>query len=658
MRSCLCDFILLLFFFATCCRNVDLLAVATTVNTLELPEINLNQTTDMKLAFLGVPSEYINQSELVSRLPQSITQFAYPNTMTWTLNVSFVFYPFPKNVSDSLQNSAFYSTGSAYFNITLLDTLLSQFQDLAIPKCGYLLTFMWIPNATNHSWFYVQERLDLFLNRTDYFNDTPFKYWVFPSNFGGSRRALYFDISEVMEWAPSESLVTSTAFKLINNSLGDIFTNLLGVTDSRMIAADTQKYQNYKVKILWLNGTGQQLPLEPIREGFEDLMPWTSWSVTTETRPADNTLNGLIASRTVQLSTPLNYTLLLSDGTSFTIEAQRNVNWNPFENSGENDPINRYFFNHVGYYFNLADLEDKSTIPVVLLQLDNDTAFGGFIQAGVSWFPHNVVIIGFQGSVITSLGESGPLGLMHLLRHEVGHWVSLSHHSSSYGSDYPKIICSMRSITNQFCAFCKDARARISFISYYNATTRLLSKNQTKAAILENELNDALQLFYNWNYPEAVDTIASIYFALDTTPPNIISVIQAPPQSNVLPEDKVKVNATVTDDLSGVKKVILNYTANNGTWSTVDMINIPGDTWNATIPAFPYGTNVTYTIIAEDNFNNMITSQEMGLKYQYNVIPEFPSFLIPPLFMIATLLVVIICKTRHPESLIRQKNGD
>ena len=146
-----------------------------------------------------------------------------------------------------------------------------------------------------------------------------------------------------------------------------------------------------------------------------------------------------------------------------------------------------------------------------------------------------------------------------------------------------------------------------------------------------------------------MDTIASIYFTLDTTPPSIISVIQIPPQSNVLPEDKVKVNATITDDLSGIKKVILNYIADNGTWNIVDMMNIQGDVWNATIPAFPYGTNVTYNIIAEDIFNNMITSQEIGLKCQYNVIPEFPSLIILPLFMTATLIAAAFYR-KHRQS--------
>lgn len=647
MCFCLSVFTLILCLFTTPYHTINLLTIAEKTSTSQLMSIDQGQTADMRLAFLGVPSEYVNQSRLVSLLPQTIYQFAYPSTISWTLNFSFVFRQFPDNVSNSLRSNAFHSIGSTYLNITFLDSLLSQFEDLVIPKRGYLLAFMWIPNATGHSWFCVQERPDLFLNRTDYFNGTEAKYWVFPPNFGGMRRALYFDIGETMEQSPTESLVTGSVATLINNSLEDIFRNLLGATDSRMIAADLQRYQNYTVRILWINGTGKQLPLEQIQAGFEDLMPWTNWNVTIQTRPADGALNDFIESHTEQLSTPLNTTLLLSNGTSFTIEAHRNVIWNPLENSGENDPVDRYFFNHAKDNFNLTDLGDKSIIPVVLLQLSNDTAFGDSPEAGVSWFPYNVVIVGMQGNAITGWGETGPLLLVHLLRHEIGHWVSLNHHSPNYGPEYPKIICPMRTVTNEFCAFCKDARERISFISYYNATIELLSNNLTEASGLEARLNSALQSFYDWDYTQAVKSMASIYFELDTVPLNIINVTQTPPLDDVMPEDKVKINATITNDIGEVKTAILNYTSQNGTWNAIHMTNIEGNIWNATIPAFPLDTNVTYIIMAEDNLNNTITTQEMGLVNQYHVAPEFSTLLALPILIATTLLIATTHKRKH-----------
>ena len=133
-------------------------------------------------------------------------------------------------------------------------------------------------------------------------------------------------------------------------------------------------------------------------------------------------------------------------------------------------------------------------------------------------------------------------------------------------------------------------------------------------------------------------------FGSDTTPPNITDVSQFPFKNNVLPEDEVEVNATVTDDLSGVKQVTLNYTNGNGTWINVDMTNLEGNVWNVTIPKFPYCTNVTYAIIAEDNANNAITTGETGYEYQYHVIPELPSFIILSLFMLFTLIAVALAK--------------
>ncbi|MDH5391366.1 MAG: M28 family metallopeptidase, partial [Candidatus Bathyarchaeota archaeon] len=61
---------------------------------------------------------------------------------------------------------------------------------------------------------------------------------------------------------------------------------------------------------------------------------------------------------------------------------------------------------------------------------------------------------------------------------------------------------------------------------------------------------------------------------IDTTPPNITGVSQTPTKNNVLPRDEVKVNATVTDVVSGVERVALNYTNGNGTWVIAEMTNL------------------------------------------------------------------------------------
>ena len=132
-----------------------------------------------------------------------------------------------------------------------------------------------------------------------------------------------------------------------------------------------------------------------------------------------------------------------------------------------------------------------------------------------------------------------------------------------------------------------------------------------------------------------------VCFSIDTKPPNITNVHQFPRNDSVQAEDEVKINATVTDDVSGVKRVTLFYAYANssGTWiRVVNMTKLEGDIWNATIPGFPSGTNVTYTISAEDNVGNRITTVEMGYDIQYSVIPEFTLLIILSLFATATLL--------------------
>jgi hypothetical protein len=136
------------------------------------------------------------------------------------------------------------------------------------------------------------------------------------------------------------------------------------------------------------------------------------------------------------------------------------------------------------------------------------------------------------------------------------------------------------------------------------------------------------------------DTLGTI--TLDNTLPNITDVTQNPSQNAVSAEDHVEINATVGDTTSGIGQVELSYTVNETAHFTINMTNLQGPIFNATIPTLPYGTNVTYVIVAVDNANNTRTTQEMGLSYEYTVVPEITPFLILPLFMILTLLSVIL----------------
>lgn len=141
----------------------------------------------------------------------------------------------------------------------------------------------------------------------------------------------------------------------------------------------------------------------------------------------------------------------------------------------------------------------------------------------------------------------------------------------------------------------------------------------------------------------------TVLFTVDTTPPNITQIVQNPEESEVLPNETVTISVIVIDNTSGLKSVNLNYTCTNGsaTVATVlSMTNVQGNMWNATIPHFPYGTNVTYTITAEDNAGNTNSTQGIGQNHQYEVMPEYSALFILPLLMISSLLMMMFTKRR------------
>jgi len=149
---------------------------------------------------------------------------------------------------------------------------------------------------------------------------------------------------------------------------------------------------------------------------------------------------------------------------------------------------------------------------------------------------------------------------------------------------------------------------------------------------------------------------ATVWFTVDTTLPSITDITQLPVNVNGTMEDGVKINATVTDAISGVNQVVLNYTVDNETWVIAEMAKLEGDIWTGTIPESPHGTNVTYTIIAEDMVGNTIRSEDLfGQPNQYQVLPEFTSWIILPLFLTVTLIATILRK-KQPKKPKHQSN--
>jgi hypothetical protein len=138
---------------------------------------------------------------------------------------------------------------------------------------------------------------------------------------------------------------------------------------------------------------------------------------------------------------------------------------------------------------------------------------------------------------------------------------------------------------------------------------------------------------------------------LDTTAP-LIETPSRTPEGDVLPGQPVKVSVNIADATSNVKKVELYYTLDNGTtWEEpIAMgINTSTNLYEATIPAQSAGMWVRFKIVAYDYAGNNATENETEPYHIYQVIPEFLSIMILPLFILATLVTMILLKKRKPK---------
>lgn len=125
---------------------------------------------------------------------------------------------------------------------------------------------------------------------------------------------------------------------------------------------------------------------------------------------------------------------------------------------------------------------------------------------------------------------------------------------------------------------------------------------------------------------------------IDLSPPSIVHVSHTP--TSPTPDDTVTVSASVTDDMTGVKSVILLYsTDGGGAWTSVTMtFGAQGHT--ATIPKQTDGTTVQFKIYREDKAGN---SAESGITSYIVQAPEpEPGPAIPGFPLEATLIGIVI----------------
>jgi hypothetical protein len=135
----------------------------------------------------------------------------------------------------------------------------------------------------------------------------------------------------------------------------------------------------------------------------------------------------------------------------------------------------------------------------------------------------------------------------------------------------------------------------------------------------------------------------------DSVKPSIGDVTHQPHEpAGPMPGESVTVSVDVTDNLSGVAKVILYYRKSTSSlWIEVDMSKLSGDTYVGEIPGFDLGTKIYYYVTAYDKAGNQVEQDDAGEYYSYSVIPEFSVFIIIGLFMLLTLVVVVLAKIRH-----------
>jgi hypothetical protein len=115
---------------------------------------------------------------------------------------------------------------------------------------------------------------------------------------------------------------------------------------------------------------------------------------------------------------------------------------------------------------------------------------------------------------------------------------------------------------------------------------------------------------------------------LDETPPVVGVPTHTPETPN--PDEAVTVSVNVTDDDSGVDRVTLSYSINDGvTWTNCTMINVGGNEYSSDIPGFSAGTHVNYKLIAYDIAGNPEVGDNEGAYYLYIVIAEYPTWTLP-----------------------------
>ena len=168
---------------------------------------------------------------------------------------------------------------------------------------------------------------------------------------------------------------------------------------------------------------------------------------------------------------------------------------------------------------------------------------------------------------------------------------------------------------------------------------------------VEGLISGSVWPHYNYSAYSYSDRIGArvnvtVQMGEDVTAP-LLGIPSRVPEGTVQPNQKVEIFVNVTDTESGVKNVTLYYNLNSDqNWTAKPMsYNSTSHVCNATIPGQPAGTYVRFKIVAYDKAGNNATVD--GTEYcTYQVIPEFPSSLILPLFMVLSIPAILYVKKK------------
>jgi hypothetical protein len=174
---------------------------------------------------------------------------------------------------------------------------------------------------------------------------------------------------------------------------------------------------------------------------------------------------------------------------------------------------------------------------------------------------------------------------------------------------------------------------------------------------VEGLISGSVGAHYNYTAYDYSDRIGArvnvtVQLGEDSTGP-LIDTPSRVPEGDVLSNQQVEVFIHVTDAESGVKNVTLYYDLNDSqSWTAILMklmnYNSTSNVCNATIPGQPYGTYVRFRIVAYDNAGNNATRDGTEPYFVYQVVPEFPSSLIVPLFMVLSIPAILYVKKKAP----------